>query len=283
MTAAAYAKDILSRIPPNKIEAQRKIVDVLLDLKDDVKHVSKGIDKILHKQHSEEDRDIIQWITAIDYAPQQHDFLKRRQLGIGQWLLECTEFQQWLKDAKRGLFCPGIPGSGKTIITAIVIDHLSTKFQEQSDIGIAFIFCNFRRHHEQTLEDLLAALLKQLTQQQSVVQSGVTELYNSCKKKGGRPSVEKLSTALQCVSALFSRTFLIIDALDKCQTTSGCRNAFLDEMLSLQARCGTNLFMTSHFIPEIAGSLDSQATLEIRPSDDDVRISRWPHVATTRV
>jgi hypothetical protein len=42
-------------------------------------------------------------------------------------------------------------------------------------------------------------------------------------------------------------------------------------MLSLQARCGTNLFMTSHFIPEIAGSLDSQATLEIRPSDDDVR------------
>jgi hypothetical protein len=30
MTAAAYAKDILSRIPPNKIEAQRKIVDVLL-------------------------------------------------------------------------------------------------------------------------------------------------------------------------------------------------------------------------------------------------------------
>lgn len=30
MTAAAYAKDILSRIPPNKMEAQRTIVDVLL-------------------------------------------------------------------------------------------------------------------------------------------------------------------------------------------------------------------------------------------------------------
>ncbi|RBQ77954.1 hypothetical protein FVER14953_09390 [Fusarium verticillioides] len=30
MTAAAYAKDLLSRIPPNKIEAQRRIVEVLL-------------------------------------------------------------------------------------------------------------------------------------------------------------------------------------------------------------------------------------------------------------
>ncbi|EWG50058.1 AGC/PKA protein kinase [Fusarium verticillioides 7600] len=271
MTAAAYAKDLLSRIPPNKIEAQRRIVEVLLDLKDDVKNVSKGIDKILHKQHSVEEKDIFQWITPIDYTPQQHDFLKRRQPGTGQWLLECTEFQDWLKNSKRGLFCPGIPGSGKTIITAIVIDHLSTSFQGQSGIGLAFIFCNFRRHHEQTLEDLLATLLKQLTQQKSPIPNSVRDLYESCKNKGGRPSVEKLSTALQFVSGLFTRTFVIIDALDECQTTSGCRNAFLDELLSLQLRCGTNLLMTSRFIPEIAGSLGSQTTLEIRPSDNDVR------------
>lgn len=64
---------------------------------------------------------------------------------------------------------------------------------------------------------------------------------------------------------------MIIDALDECQTTSGCRSAFLDELLSLQLRCGTNLLMTSRFIPEIAGSLGSQTTLEIRPSDNDVR------------
>ncbi|KAG5782522.1 hypothetical protein H9Q73_003823 [Fusarium xylarioides] len=271
MTAAAYAKDILLRIPPNKVEAQRKVVDVLRDLKDNVEHVSKGIDKILHKQHSAEDKDIIEWITGIDYAPQQHDFLKRRHPGTGQWLLECTEFQEWLLDNKRGLFCPGIPGSGKTIITAIVIEHLSTKFEEQGNIGIAFIFCNFRRHHEQTLEDLLAALLKQLTQQQSAVPSAVTELYKSYKKKGQRPSVEKLSTALQFVSSVFSRTFIIIDALDECQTVGGCRSSFLDELLSLQACCGINLFMTSRFIPEIADYLESQTNLEIRPSDDDVR------------
>jgi intracellular sulfur oxidation DsrE/DsrF family protein len=178
-----------------------------VDLNDDVKHVSKGIDKILHKQHSEEDRDIIQWITAIDYAPQQHDFLKRRQPGTGQWLLECTEFQEWLKDTKRGLFCPGIPGSGKTI----VIDHLSTKFQEQSDVGIAFIFCNFRRHHEQTLEDLLAALLKQLTQQQSVVPSGVTELYNSCKKKRADGPLSKSCPQLYSVCLLsLAAPFLLL-------------------------------------------------------------------------
>jgi hypothetical protein len=29
MAAAAYAKDLLSRIPPNKVEAEKRIIDVL--------------------------------------------------------------------------------------------------------------------------------------------------------------------------------------------------------------------------------------------------------------
>ena len=31
MTAAAYAKDLLRQIAPNKIEAERKLSDILLD------------------------------------------------------------------------------------------------------------------------------------------------------------------------------------------------------------------------------------------------------------
>ncbi|KAF5584277.1 AGC PKA kinase, partial [Fusarium subglutinans] len=271
MVAAVYAKDLLSRIPPSKVESQKKIVDIMQDVKDKVQQVSKALDKVLHKKHDEDDSEILKWISPVDYAPQQHDFLKRRQPGTGQWLLECDEFQEWLKSSKRGLFCPGIPGSGKTILTAIIIDHLCTKFQDESDIGIAFIFCNFRRHHEQRLEDLLAALLKQLTQQQLSVPSSVRELYSGWKNKGVRPSTEKLSMALQSVAALFSRIFVILDALDECQIANGCRKTFLDEMLSLQARCGINLLVTSRFIPEIAESLRSQTSLEIRPSDEDVR------------
>jgi hypothetical protein len=85
----------------------------------------------MRERHVEEHA-ILDWLTPIDYAPQQSDFLSRREVGTGQWLLDSAEFQDWLgtekKTAKKTLFCPGIPGAGKTILTAVVIDDLMTRF-----------------------------------------------------------------------------------------------------------------------------------------------------------
>jgi hypothetical protein len=83
----------------------------------------------------------------------------------------------WLETDKQTLFCPGIPGAGKTIITAIVIDDLKTRLQNDPSIGVAYIYCNFRRRDEQRAEDLLASLLKQLAQDQSVLPDSVRDLY----------------------------------------------------------------------------------------------------------
>ena len=92
----------------------------------------------------------------IDYAPQQNDYIRRRQPGTGQWLLDSAEFQRWLYTGKQTLFCPGIPGAGKTILTSIVVDELTTRFGNDRIIGIAYVYCNFRRQHEQKADDLLA-------------------------------------------------------------------------------------------------------------------------------
>jgi Cdc6-like AAA superfamily ATPase len=67
-------------------------------------------------------------------------------------------YQAWLKTSKQTLFCPGIPGAGKTICTSIVVDNLNTQFQNDSRTGIAYIYCNFRRQGEQKVGDLLASL-----------------------------------------------------------------------------------------------------------------------------
>jgi hypothetical protein len=106
---------------------------------------------------------ILDWLTSIGYAPQQGDFISRRQEGTGQWLLNSDEFQVWINQRRRTLFCPGTPGAGKTILTSIVIDDLDTRFQSNTSVGIAYIYYNFRQQDEQKAEDLLASLLKQLT------------------------------------------------------------------------------------------------------------------------
>ena len=102
----------------------------------------------------------------------------------GQWLLDSPDFLTWLEGSKQTLFCPGIPGAGKTILTAIVIDDLYNKFQDDGTVGIAYIYCNFRRQHEQMTEDLLASLLKQLSQKRSSLPDSVKALYTSTKTNG---------------------------------------------------------------------------------------------------
>jgi hypothetical protein len=99
----------------------------------------------------------------------------------------------------------------------------------------------------------------------------VKELYNRHETKRTRPSLREISDALQAVTALHSRAFIIIDALDECQISDGCRQQFLSALFSLQAKCGANLFTTSRHIASIEKEFEGNVKMEIRASEEDVR------------
>lgn len=214
---------------------------------------------------------MLDWLTPIDYASQQSDYLKRRQPGTGQWLLDLAEYQAWLNTDKQTLFCPGIPGAGKTILASIVGSSLYNRFSHDKTIGIAYIYCSFKRKHEQTLEDLLLNLLKQLVRSQFPLPNNIKILYEHHQQNQTRPLFDELSRALQLVAAMYSRVFIIVDALDECQASDGCRARFLSEIFALQAKTGANLFATSRHISNIEKEFEGSTLLEIRASEEDVR------------
>jgi hypothetical protein len=233
--------------------------------------VEDGIDLLNRRQRDQDRRVITDWLTPIDHATHQSDFIARRQEGTGQWLLNSDEFQEWLNQSKQKLFCPGMPGAGKTIITSVVIEHLWTKFQNDTSVGIAYLYCNFRRQQEQKPADLLISLLKQLVQKRHSIPETVKSLYKHHEDKRTRPSFDEISKALYTVTADFSRVFIIIDALDECQVSDGGRKRFLSEIFHIQARTGANLFATSRFIPEIMKEFKESSSLEIRASEEDLQ------------
>ena len=223
------------------------------------------------KSKRKEDLDILKWLTPIDYGSQQSDFLGRRQAGTGQWLLDSAEYRRWLDMDQQVLFCSGIPGAGKTILTSIVVDNLVTRFQNNPTIGIAYIYCNFQRRDEQTINDLLKCLLKQLVQNQSSFPVSVRELYDRHRKNQTRPSFEDICRALHSVATMYSRVFIIVDALDECQVSDGSRSMLLSEMFNLQQKCKVNIFATSRLIPEVTENFKEYTRLDIRAHDEDVR------------
>ncbi|KAF7155865.1 hypothetical protein CNMCM5623_008745 [Aspergillus felis] len=164
--AAAYAKELLEYVQTSDVDRERPVKDILGQVLDTVQRTEANIETLRSKLDRKEDLEVLNWLTPVDHGSQHSDFLKRRQSGTGRWFLESDEYQSWLNAKNQTLFCPGIPGAGKTILTAIVIDDLTARFLNDLSIGIAYVYCNFRRQNEQKVEDLLASLLKQLSQEQ---------------------------------------------------------------------------------------------------------------------
>lgn len=232
--------------------------------------IQEDIGELFRQQYDQKQKTILDWLTPIDYAPQQSDYFQRRQPGTGQWLLDSEKFQSWLNTRKQTLFCPGIPGVGKTILTSIVINDLNKRFLNDPTICILYLYCNFRRQDEQKVEDLLASLLKQLAHGPSRLPDAIQSLYNMHQGERTRPSLDEISKALQSVAAMYSRVFIVVDALDECQVSNGSRTRFLSEISNLQTTCGANFFATSRFIPEIVKNFGKSLSLEIRANKRDI-------------
>lgn len=231
----------------------------------------KGVDRLNKRQADEDRRNMLEWLTKADHNAEQHDHLKRRQEGTCQWLINSQEYNNWLESAGKTLFCPGIPGAGKTILASIVIEILQTKFPDASRIGICFVYCNYKRHQEQTLVDLLCSLLKQLARDQGAVSETLATLFNMHQHRSSRPSIDEILSSLESVIKTFEKVFILVDAVDECSTSDGCRRRLLSSLFDMQNRCAAvNVFATSRPIPEILGMFEGCISIQIQAKKEDV-------------
>lgn len=238
--------------------------------------MSNAVDEIrTHQRDHQRDQEyqaILNWLTPVNYATQQNDFMTQKQEGTNEWLLKSSEFQNWLAHTNQTLFCPGIPGAGKTIITATVIHHLHAKFRDDSSVGIAYLYCTFKQRQQQAPVHLMTNVLKQLAMGQPTVPQALKDLYYRHKDSQAHPELGEIRSTLHDVAATYSRTFIIIDALDECQIVQNGLDVFIREILNFQAVVKANIFATSRFIQHIESKFQKATRLEIRANETDVEL-----------
>ncbi|KAI1125954.1 hypothetical protein F5Y10DRAFT_279158 [Nemania abortiva] len=254
MVAAAYAKDLLCQIRPDKVLAEKRIDELVLA---SVSRIEKNVEVVRSNASRENDLSILNWISSVDYGPQQSDVFNIATPRTGRWTAT--------------LFYTGMPDAGETVLTSIIIKDLSDRFRNNTAIGIAYIYFNFRRQEEQTLEALKSSLLKQLSERQSSLPEYLRNLYQDHEETRTRPSSKELSEALDLALAAYSRVYVVIDALDECDTSNGCRDRFLSEIFRIQSSGRVSILATSRDNLEIQCRFEGSAVLEIRAAQDDVR------------
>ena len=225
--------------------------------------IRAGVTSLQIEQQANYRTDIEQWLSSSDFRSRQLEVLKGAQADTRQWLFKSSQFQHWMTGDQRTLWCPGIPGAGKTVTSAMIVNHLQSKFKD-SNVAVTCLFCNYKDSQEQTAERFLANLLKQLIQDRADISEATMTLY--AKRTKDFPSFKDLSEVFAVEMKHFSEIFVVLDALDETMENNDIRTRLVSRLESLQVR----LLVTSRHDVDIERTLKHAQRLEIEATAEDV-------------
>jgi hypothetical protein len=213
--------------------------------------------------------DLIGWFCTVDYHVHHRDFISRHQTGTGQWFLKNTKLQEWNRSKDATLLCLGLPGAGKTIVTALVIDHL-LRTRHVAYHPAVFVYCSYKRQSEQSAKHMLSSLLRQIIDIQPEVPKPLRDFYTFHTTRRITPSYDEIRHILATSSKNLHGLTIIVDALDECEART--RQAFLSEVETLREECGIRLLATSRFLPIIENhsAFLGKPRLEVKAPDEDL-------------
>ena len=180
----------------------------------------------------------------------------------------------WLDAPGETLFCPGIPGAGKTVLASIVIDHLQRT--RGRDAVILYLYCTYDQRQTQTTHGLLSSILRQVLEQQlGPIPSAVESLYRSHGSGNSTHTLKEISDLLVEIIQRQNRAFIVVDALDECSEPT--RREFLGEIRQLQARTKLSFMATAR--PSVEGLFDDSIRVEIRAPPSDIELYLDNHIS----
>ncbi|KAK4064957.1 uncharacterized protein Triagg1_8773 [Trichoderma aggressivum f. europaeum] len=172
MVAAMYTKDLLHQIAPNRVEAEKKIGDLLSDYRDiarehrDVakEHLDITMEDIQTQEEKrcrreEESCHQLFRLTRSDKDVTYEwykDRVEERIEGTCLWFLQHDHFQTWLKQDSGPLLVSADPGCGKSVLARYLVDEAL----QRPETTVCYFF--FKDRDQNTVRQAICALLHQL-------------------------------------------------------------------------------------------------------------------------
>ncbi|TFK17873.1 hypothetical protein FA15DRAFT_650031 [Coprinopsis marcescibilis] len=224
---------------------------------------------VLQRHSPEKDEElfwkIIAWISDINYHAIQADNFEKRAAGTGQWAFDDPIIGKWLEGALGVLWGIGMPGAGKTIISSIIINHLTQKAKANKRICVAYAFARYTDLF--TGEQVLGGLLRQIVQDHPSTLPFVKPMYFHHLLHGTRPNQLELLATIRAIfdSDLFDQKYCSLDGLD--EAFDDTQVDVLDGLSHLPA----NLLIMSRPLPLLKERVPEATFIDIIVHESDIK------------
>ncbi|KAI9650824.1 hypothetical protein NHQ30_000858 [Ciborinia camelliae] len=210
-------------------------------------------------------------LGTIDVQKWQNSNVRLRQPGTGVWFTDSKEFRDWKSTDHSKLWVYGIPGAGKTVLIASVIQEIE---QTQDPFhGLAIFYCDYKDTQTHDPRTILGALARQLILQH---EHAFTQLETFCEKyqmtehTQGSATTEYFCELIVDLSNNFISTSIIVDGLDE---VAGDRAEVARLLQSLNRPSGTikTLFASRNEV-DIRRVLTDYPSISIAATSGDLRL-----------
>jgi hypothetical protein len=161
---------------------------------------------------------IQKWLAPTDPLSNLRKALKLRTAGTGKWYLQSAQYEAWKAGRSAFTWLYGSAGSGKTILSAGIIEDMQMFCKEDPAKSLAFFFFDFNDAKKQDPINMVKSLLSQFVNGCTSVPEKVQSIHATCEKERREASQEELLQALRDTLELLPATFMVLDALDECSS-----------------------------------------------------------------
>ncbi|KAK2006265.1 Pkinase-domain-containing protein [Colletotrichum eremochloae] len=233
--------------------------------------ISKHVQDLNNSRRDQESEKVLSWLSPMSFHTKQTDVLQSVQQGTGKWLLESDNFRAWVRGDIELLWCPGIPGAGKTRLVSLVVDLLENR-DSSSTTPTAYFYCEYGQREIQSIVALLSSLLEQLLRQtaRAGLPQDVVSLYNKHTQKNTRPTLEQICDIFKREFSGHDFIHVVIDALDECTLS----DELAIELVETVRKLCTNirLLITSRPSTTFEDYFEPMKRIKITAHDQDIRL-----------
>ncbi|CZR66406.1 uncharacterized protein PAC_16307 [Phialocephala subalpina] len=199
-----------------QVEQHKQRLDMLSHIKAET---SRLVELISNGQVDTKRSELLRWLQdggKADPADLKTVASNRRgDLDTGRWLIDGSVFDAWKSRPRSFLWLRGKAGSGKSVLSATVADHLHQTYKDDPYTAVAYFFIGYDEVNTHSYTNLTRALMAQLFSQRPNTPPSLNDL-RSYYESGKQPERRVLEATLRSVSQGFKDTYLIIDGLDEC-------------------------------------------------------------------